>query len=69
MWFSINFSKYQRKFDKTQMSHALDVGYELQASLLVYADTGEPIARAGRNLLTKIGEKLLPKEEGSSQAC
>ena len=33
-WFRVNFSKHQSKFNKTQMSHALDVGYELQASLL-----------------------------------
>ena len=54
-WCRINFSKLQSKFDKTQMSHALEVGYELQASLLVDADKGEPIAPAGLNLLTEKG--------------
>lgn len=37
------------------MPHALDVGFELQASLLVDADTVELIAPAGLNLLTEKG--------------
>ena len=67
-WCRINFSKHHSKFDKTQMSHALDVGYELQASLLIDADTGEPIAPAGLNLLTDKGiyqcrsEDIQPKQ-------
>ncbi len=54
-WCHINFSKHKSKLDKTQMSHDLDVGYELQASLLVDADTGEAIAPAGLSLLTEKG--------------
>jgi hypothetical protein len=53
-WCRINFVKHQSKLDKTEMSHALDVGYELQASLLVDVGTGAPIAPAGLNLLTKM---------------
>ena len=51
----IYFSIHTSKFGKTQMPHDLDVGYELQASRLVDADTGEPIAPAGLNLLTDKG--------------
>lgn len=54
-WCRINFANHHSKLDKTEMSHALDVGYELQASLLVDASTGAPIAPAGLNLLTKNG--------------
>lgn len=67
-WCRINFAKHQSKLDKTEMSHALDVGYELQASLLVDASTGAPIAPAGLNLLTKNGiyqcrnQELQPKQ-------
>ena len=67
-WCHVNFSKHQSKFDKTQMSHDLDVGYELQASLLVDADTGDPIAPAGLNLLTDKGiyqcrsQEIQPKQ-------
>jgi hypothetical protein len=67
-WCRINFVKHQSKLDKTEMSHALDVGYELQASLLVDVGTGAPIAPAGLNLLTKNGiyqcrsQELQPKQ-------
>lgn len=54
-WCRINFAKHQSKLDRTEMSHELDVGYELQASLLVDTSTGAPIAPAGLNLLTKNG--------------
>ena len=37
-WCRCNFRKHNSKLDKTQMSHALDVGYELQASMTtIYA--------------------------------
>ena len=52
-WCHVNFSKHQSKFDNTQMSYDLGVGYALQASLLVDADTGKRIAPAGLNLLTE----------------
>ncbi|CAG22062.1 IS4-like element ISPpr4 family transposase [Photobacterium profundum] len=67
-WCHINFAKHHSKLDKTKMSHALDVGYELQASLLVDANTGAPIAPAGLNLLTSNGiyqcrsQELQPKQ-------
>ena len=56
----IYFSIHTSKFGKTQMPHDLDVGYELQASRLVDADTEEPITPAGLNLLTE--KDIQPKQ-------
>lgn len=50
----INFSRHNSKADKVQFSHARDVGYELQASLLDGV-TGRPCAPFGLALLTKQG--------------
>ena len=54
-WCRCNFRKHNSKLDKTQMSHALDVGYELQASLLIDGSSGKPLAPLGLNLVSSRG--------------
>lgn len=40
------------------MSHALDVGYELQASLLIDGSSGKPLAPLGLNLVCRRGVRV-----------
>ncbi len=54
-WCRCNYRKHNSKLDKTQMSHAQDVGYELQASLLIDGKSGKPLAPLGLNLVSSHG--------------
>ena len=54
-WCRCNYRKHNSKLDKTQMSHAQDVGYELQASLLIDGTSGKPLAPLGLNLVSSLG--------------
>ena len=61
-WSRLNYSKHESKEDKRQLSHATDIGYELQSSLLVSDKTGLPIAPIALNLVTK--DKVYSRFEG-----
>ena len=45
---------YQQK-DRLQMTHAKDIGYELQSSLLVNAQNGLPLSVIAQNLVSAQG--------------
>ncbi|MDQ6951898.1 MAG: transposase [Mariprofundaceae bacterium] len=51
-WSRLNYYKHTSKEDRYQMSHETDVGYDLQSSLLVSADSGKPIAPVAQRLVT-----------------
>ncbi|HED2912989.1 TPA: transposase [Enterobacter hormaechei subsp. steigerwaltii] len=54
-WCRCNFARHNSKLDKAQLSHERDIGYELQASLLIDGASGRPLAPLGLNLLTEQG--------------
>lgn len=54
-WCRCNFARHNCKSDKVQLSHARDIGYELQASLLIDGISGRPLAPLGLNLHTASG--------------
>lgn len=54
-WSRINYGSHSSKKDRLQMTHARDVGYELQSSLLVDAGNGKPLSVAAQNLVSAEG--------------
>ena len=62
-WCSCNFAHHRSKLDKAQLSHARDIGYELQASLLIDGVSGHPLAPLGLNLHTASGVYLCREVE------
>ena len=54
-WSKLDYSGHKTKTDQTQLSNALDVGYELTTALLVDAGTGHPLAPMEISLRTAKG--------------
>lgn len=54
-WSRLNFHRHRGKRDCYQMTHATDVGYELQSSLLVSDRDGGPLVAPVQNLVTAEG--------------
>ncbi|MFP2428824.1 flagellar biosynthesis protein FlhF [Enterobacter ludwigii] len=54
-WSHCNFPGHKSKTDRARLSHEHDIGYELQASLLIDCNTGYPLAPLGLNLRTEHG--------------
>lgn len=54
-WSRLNYRRHEAKQDRVRMTHELDVGYELQSSLLVSAVNGAPLASPAQNLVTAEG--------------
>lgn len=54
-WSRLNYGGHESKKDRVQMTHATDVGYELQSSLLVSDRDGSPLAAPAQNLVTANG--------------
>jgi len=54
-WCRINYRKHTRKEDRYQITHKTDVGYDLQSSLLVDDQKGQPIAPVAQRLVTGKG--------------
>lgn len=54
-WSRLNFRTHQSKADRVRMTHRLDVGYELQSTVLVSDRDGSPICAPVQNLLTAKG--------------
>lgn len=54
-WSRINYNTHTSKQDRVQMTHATDVGYELQSSLLVSDRDGAPLVAPVQNLVTAAG--------------
>lgn len=54
-WSHLNYNRHDSKRDRVQMTHATDVGYELQSSLLMGDRHGEPLGAVAQNLVTAQG--------------
>jgi hypothetical protein len=54
-WSRIHYGGHAGKKDRLQMTHAKDIGYELQSSLLVDAQHGNPLSVAAQNLVSAQG--------------
>lgn len=54
-WSQLQFAKHSNKINKLQRTHVNDVGYELQSSLLIDADSGIPIAPLAQTLCDATG--------------
>lgn len=54
-WSRINYGGHGGKKDRLQMTHATDIGYELQSSLLVSAQDGLPLSVVAQNLVSAEG--------------
>jgi Transposase DDE domain len=54
-WSRIQYGKHSSKKDRLQMTHAKDIGYELQSSLLVSAENGLPLSVVVQNLVSAQG--------------
>lgn len=54
-WSRINYNRHTGKKDHYPMTHASDVGYELQSSLLVSDRDGAPLVAPAQNLVTADG--------------
>lgn len=54
-WSRINYHTHTGKRDRVQMTHATDVGYELQSSLLLSDRDGLPLVAPVQNLVTSAG--------------
>lgn len=51
-WSRLNYGAHSRKRDRLQMTHAHDVGYELQSSVLVSDVSGKPLVPLVHNLVS-----------------
>jgi hypothetical protein len=54
-WSRIHYGSHAGKKDRLQMTHATDIGYELQSSLLVNAQHGLPLSVIAQNLVSAEG--------------
>lgn len=54
-WSRIQYGSHSSKKDRLQMTHATDIGYELQSSLLVDAQNGLPLSVIAQNLASAEG--------------
>lgn len=54
-WSRLNYRKHTRKADRYQITHETDVGYDLQSSLLIDDQSGQPIAPVAQRLVTGNG--------------
>jgi len=51
-WSRLNYRKHTSKLDKYQITHDMDVGYDLQSSLILSDQTGQPLAPVAQRLVT-----------------
>jgi len=65
-WSRLNYGGHESKSDRLQMTHARDVGYELQSSLLASAADGAPLAVPAQNLVTAQGVWCCREDELSA---
>ena len=54
-WSRLNYRKHGSKLDKYQITHETDVGYDLQSSLILSDQTGQPLAPVAQRLVTADG--------------
>lgn len=51
-WSRLNYNTHERKLDRLRMTHDTDVGYELQSSLVIGDQEGQPLSPIAQNLAT-----------------
>lgn len=54
-WSRLNFNRHASKADRVTMTHATDVGYELQSSVLMGDRQGDPVGALAQNLAMEQG--------------
>ena len=54
-WSRLNYRKHASKLDKYPITHETDVGYDLQSSLILSDQTGQPLAPVAQRLVTANG--------------
>jgi hypothetical protein len=54
-WSRLNFNKHESKTDRVTMTHATDIGYELQSSVLIGDRQGDPVGALAQNLVMEHG--------------
>jgi hypothetical protein len=54
-WSRLNYRKHTSKRDTYPITHEMDVGYDLQSSLILCDQTGQPIAPVAQRLVTADG--------------
>ena len=62
-WSRLNYRKHDSKLDKYQITHETDVGYDLQSSIILSDQTGQPIAPVAQRLVTANGSYATYQEE------
>jgi len=62
-WSRLNYRKHASKLDKYQITHKTDVGYDLQSSLILSDQTGQPIAPVAQRLVTADGSYATYQEQ------
>ena len=66
-WSRLNYRKHTSKLDKYQITHETDVGYDLQSSLILSDQTGQPLAPAAQRLVTANGSYATYQENELSE--
>jgi len=66
-WSRLNYRKHTSKLDKYQMTHDTDVGYDLQSSLILSDQTGQPLAPVAQRLVTAEGSYATYQENELSE--
>jgi hypothetical protein len=54
-WSRLNFNQHHGKADRVTMTHATDLGYELQSSVLIGDREGAPVGALAQNLVMEQG--------------
>jgi hypothetical protein len=54
-WSRLNFNQHASKADRVTMTHATDIGYELQSSVLIDDCQGDPVGALAQNLVMEQG--------------
>lgn len=67
-WSRLNYRKHTSKLDKYQITHDTDVGYDLQSSLILSDQTGQPLAPVAQRLVTAEGSYATYQESDLSEA-
>jgi len=62
-WSRLNYRKHTSKQDKYQITHETDVGYDLQSSLVLSDQTGQPLAPVAQRLVTAEGSYATYQDE------
>jgi hypothetical protein len=67
-WSQLQYVKHSHKSNRQQRTHKHDVGYELQSSLLIDAESGLPIAPLAQTLCDASGRYMTYAENGGEKA-